>query len=88
MLGRQANSVPQILFVLAIACGNLVPQPGIEPLPAAMEAQSLNHRAAREVSPPPFLLIAPTIAVRSYNNNLCVLVKDDTPKPFSKRPVP
>ena len=25
------------------ACGTLVPQPGIEPMPPALEAQSLNH---------------------------------------------
>ena len=32
-----------------VACGILVPQPGIEPVPPAVEAQSLNHRTAREV---------------------------------------
>ena len=31
------------------ACGNLVPQPGIEPMPPAAEAWSLNHWTAREV---------------------------------------
>nr|XP_030689033.1 solute carrier family 22 member 18 isoform X19 [Globicephala melas] len=31
------------------ACGILVPQPGIEPVPPAVEARSLNHRTAREV---------------------------------------
>ena len=31
------------------ACGILVPQPGIEPVPPALEAQSLNHWTAREV---------------------------------------
>ena len=31
------------------ACKILVPQPGIEPLPPAVEAQSLNHWTAREV---------------------------------------
>ena len=31
------------------ACGILVPQPGIEPAPPAVEAQSLNHWTAREV---------------------------------------
>ena len=30
-------------------CGILVPQPGIEPPPPALEAQSLNHWAAKEV---------------------------------------
>ena len=31
------------------ACGILVPQPGIEPAPPAVEAQSPNHWTAREV---------------------------------------
>ena len=31
------------------ACGILVPQPGIEPVPLAVEAQSLNHWTTREV---------------------------------------
>lgn len=32
-----------------MACGNLVPRPGIEPTSPAMEARSLNHWMAREV---------------------------------------
>ena len=32
-----------------MACGILVPQPGFEPAPPALEAQSLNHWTAREV---------------------------------------
>ena len=32
------------------ACGILVPRPGIEPVPPALETQSLNHWTAREVS--------------------------------------
>ena len=32
-----------------VACGILVPWPGIEPMPPALEAQSLNHLTAREV---------------------------------------
>ena len=31
------------------ACGILLPQPGVEPVPPAVEAQSLNHWTAREV---------------------------------------
>ena len=31
------------------ACGILVPQPGTEPAPPALEAQILNHWTAREV---------------------------------------
>ena len=33
------------------ACEILVPQPGIEPTPPALEAQSLNHWTTREVPP-------------------------------------
>ena len=33
----------------SMACGILVPQPGIKPVPLAMEAQSLNHWTTREV---------------------------------------
>ena len=32
-----------------MACGIVVPQPEIEPMPCALEGQSLNHRTAREV---------------------------------------
>ena len=31
-----------------MACGILVPRPGIEPVPPAVEAQSLNHLTSRE----------------------------------------
>ena len=40
------------LFFFSIgcaACGILAPQPGIEPTPAALEAQSLHHWTTREV---------------------------------------
>ena len=32
-----------------MACGILVPQPGIEPMPPALEVQSLNHWTTRGV---------------------------------------
>ena len=32
-----------------MACGILVPRPGIEPVPPAVEAQSLNHWTTREI---------------------------------------
>ena len=38
-----------------MACRILVPQPGIEPVPPAVEAQSPNHWAAREFPSEPFL---------------------------------
>ena len=39
-----------------MACGILVPQPGIESMPPAVEAQSLNHWTTREVLQMDFLL--------------------------------
>ena len=36
-------------FATYVACGNLVPQPGIKPMPPAVGAQSLNHWTFREV---------------------------------------
>ena len=41
--------------VHCVACGILVPQPGIEPVPPALGAQSLNHGTAREVPMVEFL---------------------------------
>ena len=41
------------------ACGISVPRPGIEPVPPASEAWSLNHWAAREFQP--FSLFFPTL---------------------------
>ena len=35
-----------------MACRILVPQPGIEPMPSAVEARNLNHWTAREVPEP------------------------------------
>ena len=32
-----------------VACGILVPRPGMEPVPSALGVQSLNHWTAREV---------------------------------------
>ena len=37
----------------------LVPQPGIEPMPPAMEVQYLNHWTAREVQQESFLIATP-----------------------------
>ena len=40
-------------------CGILVPQPEIEPVPPALEAQSLNHWTARKVQGEDFLSSTP-----------------------------
>ena len=40
-----------IYFFGCGACGILVPQPGMEPMPPAVEAPNLNHWTAREVPP-------------------------------------
>ena len=41
-----------------VACGILVPQPGIKPVPPAVEARSLNHWTTREVPASSFFLTA------------------------------
>ena len=38
-----------IVWPCRMACGILVPRPGIEPMPPALEAWSLNHWTTREV---------------------------------------
>ena len=38
-----------LFWLCRTACGILVPRPGIEPVPPAVEVQSLNHWTAREV---------------------------------------
>ena len=48
------------------AHGILVPRPGIEPLPPAVEAPSLNHRTAREV-PANFYLWQMTLAFHTLH---------------------
>ena len=60
-----------------MVCGTLVLQPGIEPVPPAVEAQSLNHWTAREV---PFFILffwiihymVPLTLVTVYRALLCV----------------
>ena len=42
-----------------MAYGTLVTRPEIEPGPPALEAQSLNQRTAREVSPVIFFMLCP-----------------------------
>ena len=37
------------IFFDRVACGILVPGPGIEPMPPAVEAWNLNHWTAKEV---------------------------------------
>ena len=48
------NIAYQVLFFFwphCMACGILVPQPGIKPVPPAVEVQSPNHWTTREVPP-------------------------------------
>ena len=51
--GETAKPYPTFVFFFFwprhAACRILVPQPGIEPVPTALGAQSLNHWTAREV---------------------------------------
>ena len=52
-----------------VACGILVPLPGIDPAPPAMEAQSLNHWTAREVPPSMYLLNLEFVLFMSQKKN-------------------
>ena len=56
-----------IYFFGRVTCRILVPQPGPEPSPPAVEAQSLNHCTARER---PRLLFELLILVQGHPNRL------------------
>ena len=56
-----------------MACGILVPQPGIEPVPAAVEARSFNQRPTREV-PTVFYYKSVLLQTFSYIWNATVLM--------------
>ena len=43
------------LWLRLVACGVLVPEPGVKPLPSALEAQNLNHWTTKGVLDPLFL---------------------------------
>ena len=45
-----------IIWLCCTTCGILLPQPGIEPVPPAVEMWSLNHRATKEVPTLPFFI--------------------------------
>ena len=51
---------------MAKACGILVPQPGIKPVPPALGAQSLNFQTDREV--PQIAIIFPLVAQTVENS--------------------
>ena len=57
--------------------GILVPQPGIEPVPSAGEALSLNHWSVREVPPSSFKKI-PAVSylhpLHAISSDCCVLL--------------
>ena len=48
-LGNRDIMTPFCFWPCHMACGLLVPQPGMESLPSALEAQFLNHWATRDV---------------------------------------
>ena len=57
--------LPTLFFFLPchVACRILVPPPGMEPLPLAVEAWSLNHCTAREF---PITVVVFVITLKSY----------------------
>ena len=67
-------TISQFYFVLffwpcCVACGILVPWPGIEPVPPALEAEGLNHWTAREVLN--YILKAPYSGMVEGKNQPC-----------------
>ena len=56
----------ELFWLCLLASGILVPWPGIEPAPPAVEAQSLNHRTAREVPAILELLYSPPFYHHSF----------------------
>ena len=48
-VGGQGGALFLIFWPHRVVCGISVPRPGIEPVPPAVEAQSLNHWTARKV---------------------------------------
>ena len=46
---RESRLILFVFWSCRAACGILVPRPGIEPAPPALEAQSLNHWTTKEV---------------------------------------
>ena len=60
LLALWDSSYPRFIFIYFwpwyVACGILVPGPGIEPVPPTVEAQSLNHWTTREVPYPHFIV--------------------------------
>ena len=49
LLSLPLSLLPFFFCLTSMACGILVPQPGIEPVPPAVKAQSLNPWTTREV---------------------------------------
>ena len=48
--GSKESDTTKWLHLYSMACGILVPIPGIEPMPPELEVQSLNHWTTMEVS--------------------------------------
>ena len=54
------------LWLCHVACGILVPWPGIEPTQSALEARSLSHWTAREAPEAPFLTCPQCFSYECY----------------------
>ena len=64
-----------LCMYLAAPCGILVPQPGIEPLPPAEEAQRLSHWTTREVPVQQILYV--TLAMYCGHSTVAVEAHSD-----------
>ena len=69
-----------IYMYLAAPCWILVPQPGIEPLPPAVEAQRLNHWTTRDVPVQQILYV--TLTMYCSHSTVAVEVHRDKAEVF------
>ena len=55
-----------LFWLHCVACGILVPRPGIVPMPPAVEAQSPNHWTAREFPETQYFFLTNLPKLESY----------------------
>ena len=79
-LSASSEWIQKTIF-LAVRCGILVPQPGIEPMPSSLEARCLNHWTTRED-------ILKDILKLFYSMTLCVTLNLHTKEIFRNLALP
>ena len=78
--GRNINALvsssEHFFFFCCVACGILVPRPGIELVPPALEAWVLNHWTTREVPLLSISCLATTGIIPQISNNFPAMIKN------------